>query len=90
MDPRLSPLKRLFYQAVEWALSKATDRIIAVSPEEQRHAIRFGLSRSRVILIPNGIEPVPFPPMGVVRRELCLPEDCRVVGFIGRLGTGRE
>ena len=23
--------------------------------------------------------------MGVVRRELCLPEDCRVVGFIGRL-----
>jgi glycosyltransferase involved in cell wall biosynthesis len=85
MDPRRSPLKRLFYQAVEWALSKATDRIIAVSPEEQRHAIRFGLSRSRVILIPNGVEPVPFPPMGVVRRELCLPEDCRVVGFIGRL-----
>ena len=85
MDPRLSPLKRLFYQAVEWAISKATDRIIAVSPEEQRHGIRFGLSRSRVILIPSGFEPVLFPPMGVVRRELCLPEDCRVVGFIGRL-----
>jgi glycosyltransferase involved in cell wall biosynthesis len=85
MDPRLSPLKRLFYQVVEWALSKATDRIIAVSPEEQRHGIRFGLSRSRVILIPSGFEPVPFPPRGVVRRELCLPEDCRVVGFIGRL-----
>ena len=84
MDPRLSPLKRLFYQAVEWGLSKATDRIIAVSPEEQRHGIRFGLSRSRVILISNGVEPVPFPPLGVVRRELCLPEDCRAVGSIGR------
>ena len=85
MDPGLRWRKRLFYHAVEWALSKMTDRIIAVSPEEQRFVIRRGLGRSRVVLIPNGIAPLALPDRAEVRRELGLSEDSIVAGFIGRL-----
>jgi RraA family protein len=85
MDPSLPWRERLLYHAVEWALSKLTDRIIAVSPEERRFAIRRGLGRSRVVLIPNGIDPIAFPPRAVVRRSLGLSEDSVVTGFIGRL-----
>jgi RraA family protein len=85
LDPGLSLRKRLLYHAIEWSLSKVTDRIIAVSPEEQRFLIERGFGRSRVALIPNGIAPIAFPPRTAVRRDLGLPEDTVAVGFIGRL-----
>jgi RraA family protein len=85
MDPGVSLRRRLLYHAIEWVLSRSTDRIIAVSPEEQRFLIKKGLGRSRVVLIPNGIAPIAFPPRSVVRRSLGLSEDSVVVGFIGRL-----
>jgi glycosyltransferase involved in cell wall biosynthesis len=85
MDQGLPWPRRRFYHAVEWALSQVTDRVIVVSPEEQRAVIRWGLGRSRVILIPNGIAPIAFPPRAVVRRKLGVSEDSVVTGFIGRL-----
>jgi RraA family protein len=85
MDPGVPLRKRLFYQAIEWTLGGVTRRIITVSPEEQRLAVRKGIGRSRVSLIPNGIAPIAFPPRAVVRRGLGLSEDSVAIGFIGRL-----
>src|SRR5439155_16996659 len=85
MDPSVARGKRLFYHAIEWTLSRLTDRIIAVSPEEQRAGIGKGLGRSRVILIPNGVDPMDLPPRAEARRALGVPEAALVVGFIGRL-----
>jgi RraA family protein len=85
MDPGVPPGKRLLYHAVEWVLSRVTDRIIAVSPEERRFVIARGLGESRVVVIPNGIAPIDFPPRASARRELGLRDDALVVGFVGRL-----
>ena len=77
--------KRLFYHAIEWVLGGVTRRIITVSPEEHRLVVRKGIGRSRVILIPNGVAPIAFPPRAVVRRGLGLTEESVAIGFIGRL-----
>src|SRR5262249_3666778 len=85
MDPGVSARKRRFYHAIEWTLSKLTDRIIAVSPEEQRAGVGKGLGRGRVILIPNGVDPMVLSSRAEARNALAIPQDSLVVGFIGRL-----
>ena len=85
MDPGLAPWKRRFYLTVEQGLSLRTARIIAVSPEEARAALRAGLGRSRVVLVPNGIGCLELTPRAQVRAELGLSDDALVVGFVGRL-----
>jgi glycosyltransferase involved in cell wall biosynthesis len=85
MDPGLAPWKRAFYLAIERALGLRTQRIIAVSPEEGRAAVRVGLGESRVVVVPNGVSDDPLVPRARARCELGLPDNAIVVGFIGRL-----
>ena len=61
MDPSVARRLRRVYHALEWTLSKLSDRIIAVSPEEHRFCVGAGLGRGRVVMIPNGIAPIVFP-----------------------------
>jgi glycosyltransferase involved in cell wall biosynthesis len=85
MDPGLHPLKRAFYLAVERLLALRTSRIIAVSPEEARAAIRVGLGEHRVVLVPNGVGPADLTPRDRARRTIGVPGDAHVIGFVGRL-----
>lgn len=85
MDPGLSRLKRSLYLAIELGLSLRTAKIIAVSPEEARAAVRIGLGKSRVVTVPNGVGPAQLTPRVEARRELALAEDAVAIGFIGRL-----
>ena len=85
MDPGLSRLKRSLYLAIELGLSLRTAKIIAVSPEEARAAVKVGLGKSRVVTVPNGVGPAQLTPRGEARRELALADDAVAIGFIGRL-----
>lgn len=85
MDPGLARWKRCFYLAIEWAMSLRTARIIAVAPEEQRAAIRLGLGRSRVGMVPNGVGPADVTPRDQARRAIGVGAEEVVVGFVGRL-----
>lgn len=85
MDPGLGWLKKRIYTAIELLLSLWTRRVIAVSPEEARAAVRLGLGRSRVELIPNGVGPADLTPRAVARSEMGVDDDAVVIGFIGRL-----
>jgi glycosyltransferase involved in cell wall biosynthesis len=85
MDPGLHPLKRAFYLAVERLLALRTSRIIAVSPEEARAAVRVGLGEHRVALVPNGVGPADLAPRDRARRTLGVSDDAHVIGFVGRL-----
>jgi glycosyltransferase involved in cell wall biosynthesis len=88
MDPLLAPWKRAFYLAVELALALRTSRIIAVAPEEQREAVRLGLGRERVALVPNGVGPARLTPRGEARRAVGVGDDeTPVIGFVGRFVT---
>lgn len=84
MDPSRARWNRLVYLLIELALSRCTSRIIAVSPEEQRVAVRLGLGRSRVTLIPNGVGASELAPRDSARREIGVVDDDVIVGFVGR------
>ena len=84
MDPDLARWKRAFYLLVELALSLCTRRIIAVSPEERRAAVRMGLGKSRVALVPNGVAAGELTPRAHARRAIGVGDDELLIGFVGR------
>lgn len=85
VDPSLALWKRVFYFIIELGLSFRTARIIAVSPEEARAAVRIGLGRSRVVLVPNGIDRPTLAPRATARAALRFCDKDIVIGFVGRL-----
>ena len=87
MDPELPPWKRALYWAIELTLGVRTRRIIAVSPEERRAALRVGLGRRRVALVPNGVDSAEITPRAHARKLLGVGDGEVVVGFVGRFVT---
>jgi glycosyltransferase involved in cell wall biosynthesis len=85
VDPSLARWKRLMYRSIEVLLSQCSARIIAVSPEEERNAIRSGMGEARLICIPNGIGALEFTARDEARRAIGVGEQDVVVGFVGRL-----
>lgn len=73
--------------ALELALSKLCDRIIAVSREEYEHAIGLGIDASKLCLIPNGIalDIEPARPREILRTEWGLRDGEVCIGFVGRM-----
>lgn len=71
--------------AVERALGKLTDRIIAVSKYERLHAVELGIDPSKVVVVPNGLAPSPVLGRAEARAALGLSADAFVIGFVGRL-----
>jgi glycosyltransferase involved in cell wall biosynthesis len=84
-DPSLRTWKRLLYLGIELGLTRMTSRVIAVSPEEYRAAVRLGFGRSRVVCVPNGIAPLEFAAREDARRSIGATGDEVVIGFVGRL-----
>lgn len=84
MDPGLARVKKMVYTGIELLLALRTSCIIAVSPEEARAAVRLGLGRSRVRLIPNGVGPADLVHRQTARKTMGVCEDAVVIGFIGR------
>ena len=87
MNPVLRNWEGQVIRAVEWALSKRTDVLIAVSPEEKLHSAELGIDPSIVTVIPNGIQPMSDVDRVEVRNALGIGEGAQVVGFVGRLDS---
>jgi glycosyltransferase involved in cell wall biosynthesis len=85
LDPMLRPVERRIYGVVERWLSRITDAIITVSPEERAEALALGISPRRISLIYSGIKLPVAKPREEARRRLGLREDEICVGFVGRL-----
>lgn len=86
MNPLLGGRARRVIELAERALSRRTAAIIAVSPEERAHfEADIGVDPATVTVIPNGIQPVEPADPTIVRKELDLPVDRPIVGFVGRL-----
>lgn len=85
LDPSFSRLKRMFYLWAERVLSRLTARIIAVSPEEARASVTHGLGQNRVVVVPNGIPPLPLASRAEARAAIGVSEATPVIGFVGRL-----
>ncbi|MFC7545278.1 glycosyltransferase [Plantactinospora sp. GCM10030261] len=72
-----SPPRRVDY---ERALGRSVDRVIAQSGDEVRELARMGIPRSRMSVIPSGVDLTAFAPTGPV-----VPGDRRRVLSVGRL-----
>lgn len=71
-----------------FALRRAR-RVQTLSKEMTKDAVAFGIEPSRVVQIPNGVDPVTFQPAvpcekQELRRRLGLPQDAVIALFVGR------
>lgn len=87
MNPGLGDGSRRAVALLEKALSKRTDLLIAVSPEERDHALELGLSPRSMSVIPNGIVPPEKFDKAEVRAQLGVNGEGLVLGFVGRLDS---
>lgn len=86
LDPSLSPLKRRLYGTIERWLAGSTGKIIAVSHDEEQHAIdQLRIARECLTVVPNGITQPPFPDRASLRAKLGLTDHDVAIGFVGRL-----
>jgi teichuronic acid biosynthesis glycosyltransferase TuaC len=71
---------------LEWALPRA-DRVVAVSRPLAEAALGLGVAKDRIDLVPNGIDRDAFQPRDrdAARRELGLPNDKRIVLYVGNV-----
>ena len=68
------------------ALQRITGRTIAITARVKSHLVdNVGLDATSIVVIPYGIEPPRVVDRAAARRELGLPADAFVVGFVGRL-----
>lgn len=67
-------------------LQRITGQTIAITERVKAHLVgNVGLDASRITVIPYGIEPPTTVDRDAARRDLGLPPDAFVVGFVGRL-----
>ncbi len=71
---------------LEWALPRAA-RVVAVSRQLAARACELGVAPERVDIVPNGIDREAFRPRdrAEARRQLGLPEQGRIVLYVGHL-----
>jgi len=81
--------RKLLYWALEWLMARWTDRIIAIASYQTRlYPRKLSLDQSRVVLIPNGVDPESLQsskPREETRRELGLSPDDFAICSAGRL-----
>jgi glycosyltransferase involved in cell wall biosynthesis len=90
MDPSCGRLTRLLYRRLELHLARATDRILATSPEERDFGVRLGIPSHKLAVVPNAIEIEPLPTRQAARQKLGLDDKQVTVGFVGRLTSQKN
>lgn len=82
-------IKRFFFQFIEKILEPLTDKYVLISKYEYREAIKKITSKSKCVLIENGID---FEEMAdrvshskLTRKDVGLPDNGYVIGAVGRL-----
>ncbi len=79
-------LKRLYHGVFGNSLVAGACFLVATSEQERRELIEGGVAASRIVVRRNGIDlPQEIPSRGEFRRQFDIPEDARVVLFLGRV-----
>jgi glycosyltransferase involved in cell wall biosynthesis len=87
---RGNPL-RFGHGLVEALLARAaSEAVIAVSPDEAAHAVRWGLPAAHLHTVLNGVAPCTPRDRKRTRTDLDLADDAVAVGFVGRLCTQKD
>lgn len=82
--------------AADALANKGASRVIAVSESVRRYLLnKEDLSEANVEMIPNGVDTMEFQvpsreENAIARAKLLLPEDCFIIGGVGRLVTQKN
>jgi glycosyltransferase involved in cell wall biosynthesis len=80
------PLRNWLYERLQLIALRRANALLAVSSPLVDRLAQAGISRSRIHLVLNGFAPTgPNKSRSAARRELGIPENALVVGWVGRL-----
>jgi glycosyltransferase involved in cell wall biosynthesis len=78
--------KRLYHRVLGNALVDGAQLVIGTSEQEKQELIEGGIAASRIIVRRNGIDPPERQPeRGYFRRRWSIPEEAKVILFLGRM-----
>lgn len=84
-------LAKIAAGVVEFGLARArTDAVVAVSTEEAAVARRWGFTKDRLHIVPNGLARAPHRDRAVARQLMDVPDSALIVGFVGRLSPQKD
>jgi glycosyltransferase involved in cell wall biosynthesis len=79
-------LKRIYRALFGRRLFEGASAIIATSEQEIEELARGGVAREKILLRRNGVEtPASWPARGTFRQELGIPNEAKIILFLGRL-----
>jgi glycosyltransferase involved in cell wall biosynthesis len=79
-------LKRLYHRLLGDTMISCARRLIATAEQERQELLEGGVPDAKVTVRRNGIEiPQRLPPAGTFRRKWRIPENVKVILFLGRL-----
>jgi glycosyltransferase involved in cell wall biosynthesis len=88
---RSLPLKRMYHAVFGRRLFAGASAVVATSEQEASELVNGGIPREKIVLRRNGVEvPAQFPPRGAFRAVRNIPNDARVVLFLGRLSEKKS
>ena len=84
-------LKRMYHYLVGRRLFAGASAVIATSDLEVQELVAAGVAPQKIVLRRNGVElPVSWPPRGKFRSALGIPEQARLILFLGRLSLKKS
>jgi glycosyltransferase involved in cell wall biosynthesis len=84
-------LKRMYHRYWGREMFAGADATIATAEQERDELIAGGLAAEKIVLRRNGVEaPVAFPERGLFRHDLKIPQEARLVLFLGRLSQKKS
>ncbi len=84
-------LKRIYHAMFGRRLFEEASAIVATSDQEVEELVKGGVARAKIALRRNGVEAPPaWPQWGVFKRELRIPEDRKIILFLGRLSEKKS
>ncbi len=84
-------LKRMYHLALGQKMLRGSRRIIATSPQEIAELAASGLPAEKILLRRNGVEvPETLPERGKFRAAAGIPENAKVVLYLGRLSEKKS
>ena len=82
--------KHRLYQGLDRWVLRRFPRVLTVSEDTASRLVRAGIRRSRVTVIPNGVDVEQWKPVGKAPRPAGFPSEGSVVGVVGRLSLDKD
>lgn len=84
-------LKRMYHYFVGWRLFAGASAVIATSDLEVQELAAAGVAPEKIVLRRNGVEsPASWPPRGKFRAAHDIPEQAKLILFLGRLSLKKS